>query len=45
MVEKSLNVMALSGLYDQIEGGFFRYSTDREWRIPHFEKMYIQMQS
>ena len=34
-----LRAMALSGLYDQVEGGFFRYSTDAEWEIPHFEKM------
>jgi uncharacterized protein YyaL (SSP411 family) len=36
---KTLNSMALSGIYDQVEGGFFRYSTDRKWQIPHFEKM------
>lgn len=35
----TLDVMALRGLYDQIEGGFFRYSVDRNWEIPHFEKM------
>ncbi len=35
----SLDKMALGGIYDQIGGGFARYSTDREWRIPHFEKM------
>jgi uncharacterized protein len=34
-----LRSMALSGLYDQVEGGFFRYSTDGAWEIPHFEKM------
>jgi len=34
-----LDTMALSGLYDQIDGGFFRYSVDLEWEIPHFEKM------
>ncbi|MBD3799292.1 MAG: thioredoxin domain-containing protein [Epsilonproteobacteria bacterium] len=34
-----LRTMALSGLYDQVEGGFFRYSTDAGWEIPHFEKM------
>ena len=27
------------GIYDQIKGGFFRYSTDNKWEIPHFEKM------
>ena len=31
--------MAEGGLYDQIGGGFFRYSVDAQWRIPHFEKM------
>lgn len=39
MVDKSLTHMAEGGLYDQLGGGFHRYSTDREWRIPHFEKM------
>ena len=34
-----LHTMALSGVYDQTEGGFFRYSTDSLWQIPHFEKM------
>jgi uncharacterized protein YyaL (SSP411 family) len=36
---KTLDAMALHGLYDQTEGGFFRYSTDMVWEIPHFEKM------
>ncbi|WKB51628.1 thioredoxin domain-containing protein [Eleftheria terrae] len=35
----SLRRMAEGGLYDQLGGGFFRYSTDAEWLIPHFEKM------
>ena len=35
----TLNKMALGGIYDQLEGGFARYATDNEWRIPHFEKM------
>ena len=39
MVTKTLDAMADGGLYDQIEGGFFRYTTDRKWEIPHFEKM------
>jgi uncharacterized protein YyaL (SSP411 family) len=39
MAIQTLKAMALSGIYDQIEGGFFRYSTDRRWKIPHFEKM------
>ena len=40
--EMALNVldaMALKGIYDSIDGGFFRYSTDGGWEIPHFEKM------
>ena len=39
IVEKNLNAMAQGGIYDQIGGGFHRYSTDPEWLIPHFEKM------
>ncbi len=35
----SLRHMALGGLYDQLGGGFFRYSVDERWEIPHFEKM------
>lgn len=35
----TLNKMAAGGIYDQIGGGFHRYSTDAEWLIPHFEKM------
>ncbi len=31
--------MARGGIYDQIGGGFHRYSTDTEWLVPHFEKM------
>ena len=38
-VELTLDKMALGGLYDHIGGGFFRYSTDAKWKIPHFEKM------
>ena len=34
-----LRAMAMRGLYDHIGGGFFRYSTDGAWEIPHFEKM------
>ena len=34
-----LDVMALRGLYDHVNGGFFRYSVDTSWEIPHFEKM------
>ena len=39
MVELTLDKMALGGLYDQLGGGFYRYSVDQEWMIPHFEKM------
>ena len=35
----SLTRMAQGGIYDQIGGGFFRYSVDERWEIPHFEKM------
>ena len=35
----TLQKMALGGLYDQLGGGFCRYSTDERWMIPHFEKM------
>ena len=38
-VELSLDKMSSSGLYDQIGGGFCRYSTDQYWHVPHFEKM------
>ena len=38
-VELTLEKMALGGIYDQIGGGFARYSTDTEWKVPHFEKM------
>ncbi len=38
-VEHSLKCMAAGGVYDQVGGGFHRYSTDMEWRVPHFEKM------
>ena len=37
--EKTLDAMALGGIYDQIGGGFSRYSTDKFWKVPHFEKM------
>ena len=38
-VEKSLDAMAQGGIFDQIGGGFSRYSTDEKWLVPHFEKM------
>ncbi|GAA0407647.1 thioredoxin domain-containing protein [Acrocarpospora corrugata] len=39
MAEKTLDAMARGGLYDQLGGGFARYSVDAEWIVPHFEKM------
>lgn len=39
MVKKTLSEMADGGMHDQIGGGFHRYSTDNQWRVPHFEKM------
>ncbi len=39
MAELTLKKMAEGGIYDQIGGGFFRYTTDVAWQIPHFEKM------
>jgi len=38
-VEHTLDEMAKGGIYDQIGGGFARYSVDAEWKVPHFEKM------
>ena len=38
-VRNSLDQMALGGIYDHLGGGFYRYSTDADWKIPHFEKM------
>ena len=39
ILDKSLTAMAEGGLFDQLGGGFHRYSTDRKWTVPHFEKM------
>ena len=39
MVELSLDKMASGGMYDQLGGGFHRYSVDQRWLVPHFEKM------
>ena len=39
LVNLTLEKMAYGGVYDQIGGGFSRYSTDEKWHIPHFEKM------
>ncbi|MCC6266428.1 MAG: thioredoxin domain-containing protein [Dehalococcoidia bacterium] len=39
MVVHTLRAMATGGMYDQLGGGFSRYSVDGEWMVPHFEKM------
>jgi len=39
VVERTLDAMAAGGIYDQLGGGFARYSVDAEWLVPHFEKM------
>ncbi len=39
IVEQTLMAMAKGGIYDQLGGGFHRYSVDRQWLVPHFEKM------
>jgi uncharacterized protein YyaL (SSP411 family) len=39
MVTHTLDMMAYGGIYDQIGGGFHRYSVDAKWLVPHFEKM------
>ncbi|MBV9925086.1 MAG: thioredoxin domain-containing protein [Acidobacteria bacterium] len=39
MVTHSCRMMARGGMYDQLDGGFHRYSTDARWLVPHFEKM------
>ncbi len=39
MISHTLDMMAYGGIYDQIGGGFHRYSTDAKWLVPHFEKM------
>ncbi len=39
MVAKTMLGMSRGGMYDHVEGGFFRYSTTRDWSVPHFEKM------
>jgi uncharacterized protein YyaL (SSP411 family) len=38
-LELTLKKMAYGGIYDQIGGGFSRYSVDKDWKVPHFEKM------
>ncbi|HEY8313337.1 MAG TPA: DUF255 domain-containing protein [Candidatus Baltobacteraceae bacterium] len=39
IVANTMLAMTRGGMYDRVEGGFFRYSTTRDWSIPHFEKM------
>ncbi len=39
MLYETLDAEALRGIYDSVEGGWFRYSVDASWEIPHFEKM------
>ncbi|MFB6117874.1 thioredoxin domain-containing protein [Halosegnis sp.] len=39
VARETLDAMAAGGLYDHLGGGFHRYCTDREWVVPHFEKM------
>jgi hypothetical protein len=39
MAERTCEAMARGGIYDQLGGGFARYSVDAEWVVPHFEKM------
>jgi len=39
IVTMTLDKMAAGGMYDHLGGGFHRYSTDRQWLVPHFEKM------
>jgi hypothetical protein len=39
MARVTLHAMARGGIYDHLAGGFHRYSVDRYWRVPHFEKM------
>lgn len=39
MAERTLRAMAMGGMHDQLGGGFHRYSVDRRWHVPHYEKM------
>jgi len=39
MTRRTLDGMALGGMYDVVGGGFHRYSVDARWLVPHFEKM------
>ena len=38
-IQRTLDAMARGGIYDQVGGGFHRYSVDEKWLVPHFEKM------
>lgn len=42
-LETSLDAIAAGGIYDHLAGGFARYSTDAEWKVPHFEKCFTTM--
>jgi len=39
MIRTTLDGMSRGGMYDHVEGGFFRYATMRDWSVPHYEKM------
>jgi uncharacterized protein YyaL (SSP411 family) len=39
IVERTLDAMGAGGLYDRVNGGFYRYATTREWQLPHVEKL------
>src|SRR6202012_786035 len=39
LADRTLEAMARGGMYDQLGGGFARYSVDEAWVVPHFEKM------
>ena len=39
VVRATLTAMASGGMYDDVQGGFFRYATQRDWSVPHYEKM------
>ena len=39
MAVRTLDGMALGGMWDEVGGGFHRYSVDAQWLVPHFEKM------
>ncbi|HRI00524.1 MAG TPA: DUF255 domain-containing protein [Saprospiraceae bacterium] len=38
-IDKTVEGLCFCGMFDHLDGGFFRYTVDRNWRIPHFEKM------